>query len=128
MPDWTILLLASFIGFGNYYAFDLPASLHQPLQSYLQLPDYEYYFSLFYSLYSIPNMFLPFFSGYISSKIGSSNFLILLSSLITTGQFFFSIGTHTKNIYIMLFGRLVFGLGGETLYVLVIDDSFSKAK
>ncbi|KAJ3271660.1 hypothetical protein HDV01_006439 [Terramyces sp. JEL0728] len=118
MPDWTILLLASFIGFGNYYAFDLPASLHQPLQSYLNLKDYEYYFSLFYSLYSIPNMFLPFFSGYISNKIGSSNFLILLSSLITTGQFFFAIGTQMKNIYIMLFGRLIFGLGGETLYVL----------
>lgn len=43
--------------------------------------------------------------------------LLLFTSILTVGQFIYAIG-GTKNVYwVMLAGRVVFGLGGECMSV-----------
>ena len=117
---WFVLLLGSLLLFGNYFAYDLPASLLKPLQTYLDSSDaiFNYYFGLFYSLYSLPNIVLPFYGGWLADKFGSAQLMIYLSLIVCSGQIVFSAGVQTKSYYLMLAGRLLFGIGSESLSVV----------
>jgi hypothetical protein len=70
---WSILILSSFLLFGDYYAYDVPFALKEQLrQEYSQQYDsnqFEYLFNLTYTCYQVPNIFLPFINGYISDKV-----------------------------------------------------------
>lgn len=79
--------------------------------------DFELKFGLLYTLYSAPNVLLPFFGGYLVDRIGVRFCLLLFSSLIAIGQLIFSFGVSIKNWPIIFLGRVVFGLGGESFTV-----------
>jgi MFS family permease len=77
--------------------------------------DYEFNFGLLYTLYSAPNVILPFFGGYLVDRIGVRTCLLIFCTLITVGQLLFSFGISIHSWPVMFIGRLVFGLGGESL-------------
>jgi MFS family permease len=79
--------------------------------------NYAIKFNLLYSLYSIPNIILPFFGGTIVDKIGAPYSALLFASLTLIGQIIFAIGAQTKNWNLMLFGRTFYGFGGESITV-----------
>lgn len=116
---WMILALACMVMFGNFFAYDLPASLNNPLQKYLGSEDesYQYQLNLFYSLYSLPNVILPFFGGWLVDVFGTRRLMVILSSLVCIGQLLFSVGVSLKAFWIMHLGRILFGVGGESLGV-----------
>ncbi|KAJ3110386.1 hypothetical protein HDU96_006652 [Phlyctochytrium bullatum] len=116
---WAVLAMACLIMFGNYYAYDLPAALNKPLQDFLNEEDdaYQYQLNLFYSLYSLPNIVLPFLGGFLLDVFGTRRLMTILSALVCLGQIFFSIGVSTKSYFIMHLGRVMFGVGGESLSV-----------
>ncbi|KAI9359596.1 major facilitator superfamily domain-containing protein [Zopfochytrium polystomum] len=116
---WAVLALACMVMFGNFYAYDLPASLNKPLQSFLGTNDqaYQYQLNLFYSLYSLPNVILPFFGGWLVDAFGTRRLMTILSSLVCLGQFLFAVGVQTKVYWVMHLGRIIFGVGGESLSV-----------
>jgi MFS family permease len=115
---WKVLLLCSSILFGTFYSYDIPAALNVPLEKYLDTPNYQYYLQLFYSFYSIPNVILPFFGGYLIDSFGDRLLLLVLSTLVALGHALFALGIHLKWYSFMLFGRLLFGVGGESLAVV----------
>jgi nitrate/nitrite transporter NarK len=115
---WIVLLICSCILFGTYYAYDIPAALNVPLEKYLATPNYQYYLQLFYSLYSIPNIILPFFGGLLIDKFGERRLLLFLSLCVTIGHLLFAFGVQFKWYMSMLIGRFIFGIGGESLAVL----------
>lgn len=45
--------------------------------------------------------------------------MTILSALVCLGQFLFSLGTSTKRYWLMHLGRVIFGIGGESLSVAV---------
>jgi len=103
---------------GNYYCYDIPAALHTQMNEYFGKPDdFETLFSLLYTVYSVPNIILPFFGGYFTDKFGSRVCLLVFCSFITIGQFIFALGLSMKSWPIMLLGRVVFGFGGESMGV-----------
>ncbi|KAI8812456.1 major facilitator superfamily domain-containing protein [Cladochytrium replicatum] len=116
---WIVLVLSSALLFGNYYAFDLPAALNTLLQSHLGQNDADFQrtLNLLYSLYSLPNIPLPFVCGYLMDKLGTRRMLSGLSTLVVGGQFLFSLGVGTKAVWLMYIGRIIFGIGGESLSV-----------
>ncbi|ORY30523.1 MFS general substrate transporter [Rhizoclosmatium globosum] len=116
---WFILVLASVVMFGNFYAYDLPAALNKPLQAYLGADDetYQYQLNLLYSLYSLPNIILPFFGGYLVDRFGTRRLMTFLSFLVCLGQLLFTFGVVYRHYVLMQFGRIVFGFGGESLQV-----------
>lgn len=73
--------------------------------------------SLLYTLYSIPNIFLPFFGGVLVDRFGARAMLLAFSAAILMGQLVFATGCSLSNFEMMLFGRVVFGIGGESLGV-----------
>ncbi|KAJ3410766.1 hypothetical protein HDV05_003268 [Chytridiales sp. JEL 0842] len=116
---WSVLAMACLLMFGNYYAYDIPAALNRPLQKYLDAPDdtYQYHLNLFYSLYSFPNIILPFFGGWMVDRFGTRRVMTVLSIFVCVGQLCFSLGISLKTYWIMHFGRVLFGIGGESLQV-----------
>ena len=54
---WVILVLGCLMLIGSYYCFDIPAALKTQIDDYMGDPsDYEFKFSLLYTLYAAPNV------------------------------------------------------------------------
>lgn len=69
-------------------------------------------FNLLYSLYAFPNVVVPLLGGILIDTKGPRLALLLTAGLCVVGQLIFSVG-GLKNIwFVMLAGRVVFGLGG----------------
>lgn len=117
---WLILILSCFIMFGNFYAFDNPSALNRQLRTWMgdsSEVEFEFHLNLLYTIYSAPNIILPFIVGRALDRYGSRSFLIGLSLLMCLGQGIFSAGVSSRTWFWMLLGRLIFGLGGESLAV-----------
>ena len=62
-------------------------------------------------------MVLPFFGGVMLDKLGIRVGLILFTVVLTAGQFVFMMGGYRDKFWLMLVGRVIFGLGGESMSV-----------
>ncbi|KAF9126772.1 hypothetical protein BGX30_015091 [Mortierella sp. GBA39] len=116
---WQVLLLACLLLFGNYYCYDIPAALNVQLGEWLgdDYATHQYHINLLYSVYSLPNIVLPLFGGYLIDRFSASRVLILFSLCVCAGQGLFAIGVSAKSIWTMVLGRFIFGIGGECLEV-----------
>lgn len=115
--------------FGNYYCYDIPAALNVPLRDWLgsDYNTFQWQLNLLYTVYSLPNVFLPLLGGYLVDRLGSSRMIIIFSTTIMLGATLFSFGISTRSFWLMLVGRVMFGLGGESLEVAsatVVTDWF----
>jgi len=72
---------------------------------------------LLYSVYSYPNTVLPIFGGIFLDAIGLRLGIMIFTAILTLGQAIFATGGYYKSLGIMLAGRVVFGLGGESMSV-----------
>ena len=116
---WLILILCCISTFGDYYCFDNVGAVHDHLESQFHFlgENFEYYYNLLYSIYSIVNIFIPFLGGTLIKKYGNKNMFIAFGIVIVLGQFIVYFGCKNNSIYLMLLGRVIFGLGGENLNV-----------
>jgi len=132
---WFGLASICFFMTAEYYSIDIPAALHQDLKDYLLVAaggndknkdetddsssnsSFEMKFNLLYTVYSIPNVALPLLGGYFVDKWGPTFCMIGYSLCLCLGQALFAIGLDQKSWAIMLLGRMVFGLGGESICV-----------
>ncbi|KAM3575962.1 hypothetical protein VYU27_002147 [Nannochloropsis oceanica] len=121
-----VLLMASCLTIGSYYVYDTPSSLYAQIQEHFlfynkdataQASTFELYFNLLYSVYSIPNILLPFLGGHLVDTVGMRACIVVFSLLVLTGQVITALGVTIQSMTIMLVGRLIFGLGGECLVV-----------
>lgn len=72
---------------------------------------------MLYSVYSYPNTVLPIFGGIFLDAIGLRLGIMIFTAILTLGQAIFATGGYYKSLGIMLAGRVVFGLGGESMSV-----------
>jgi len=66
----------------------------------------------------MPNTILPFFSGIILSKIGIHKGLLAYALVVTIGQYICTLGGYWDSFNVLVLGRIIYGLGGETLQVV----------
>ncbi len=111
---WLVLFFISMAMFGNYYIYDSISPLADLLKSQLGFSDGN--IGLLNAIYSIPNIFMVLIGGYIIDKIGTKKASILFSSLCMIGAI---ITASQGNLTMMAAGRLIFGLGAESLIVAV---------
>ena len=116
---WLILILCCISTFGDYYCFDSVGAVHDHLQSqfFFLGENFEYYYNLLYSVYSIVNIFIPFIGGTLIKIFGYKIMFLAFGIIIVFGQFVVYLGCKYDSIYTMLIGRIIFGLGGENLNV-----------
>lgn len=118
---WLVLILSAVVTLGSYYCYDNPSALHDQLAAFYAstayAPHFEIYFNLLYTVYSIPNCALPLLGGLLSDRFGNRLMLVVFSALICAGQLVCLLGIWNQSMLLMLLGRVIFGLGGESLSV-----------
>jgi MFS family permease len=113
---WCILAVTCFLTFGSYACYDTPGALIVDIQNDLHVDAFQ--FNLLYSVYSWPNTVLVFFGGMVVDKLGTRVSGLIFASLVLTGQCIYALGATIGSFDLMIFGRFVFGLGGESLAVV----------
>ena len=113
-----MLILMSGLYIGPYFCYDFPGSLELEIEQSFGVKQIEY--QTLYSMASIPNIVLPFFAGIVFDKIGSHNGLVLCSFVLTAGQGLCVIGGYRLNFTILQCGRVLFGIGNESLNVAAL--------
>lgn len=113
---WYALTLMSLFICGGYWAYDNPAELQSQIMKDFGVSVTTYSYT--YSVYSLPNIIIPLFGGFIVEKIGKGKSLIATAFLVTVGQVLCSIAGFSKSFALLIFGRALYGIGGETMYVI----------
>jgi len=111
---WTVLVLISLAMFGNYYIYDSISPLADVLKSQLSFSDAD--IGWLNAIYSIPNVFMVLIGGIIIDRIGIRRSTAIFAVLCLIGA---AITASSGVLEIMAAGRLVFGLGAESLIVAV---------
>ena len=111
---WFVLVLISLAMFGNYYVYDSISPLADVLKAQLNFSDSD--LGLLNGIYSIPNIFMVLIGGFVIDRIGTRKSTILFGALCFVGAVITAI---SGSLVVMAAGRLVFGLGAESLIVAV---------
>ncbi|KAG8332077.1 Major facilitator super domain-containing protein 1 [Homalodisca vitripennis] len=75
-------------------------------------------FTLLYAVYAWPNVLLCFIGGFLIDRVFGIQFgTILYAFIVVIGQLIFAAGAYSDSFGLMLVGRFVFGIGGESLAV-----------
>jgi MFS family permease len=111
---WIVLIFISLAMFGNYYIYDCISPLADVLKSQLHFTDKN--IGLLQGIYSIPNIFMVLIGGIIIDKIGTKKAALIFAFLVFLGALFTTI---RGNILFMATGRLIFGLGAESMIVAI---------
>jgi len=108
----TILLLASFMLFGSYFAYDSVAAIAPSLIEALHADRAA--IGTMYSAYSFAAIAAVLLGGVLIDKIGTRRASLLFSAVLTVGACLVAFAPSIGWIYA---GRLLFGMGSEPLVV-----------
>lgn len=111
---WTVLLFVSLAMFGNYYIYDCISPLADLLSKQLHFTDSN--IGLLQAIYSFPNIIMVLIGGLLIDKIGTRISVVLFTLLIFIGAV---VTAMSSNLYFMAGGRLIFGLGAESMIVAI---------
>src|SRR5262252_5968706 len=111
---WLVLFFVSLTMFGNYYVYDCIAPIADLLTKQLGFSDSN--IGLLQAIYSAPNVIMVLIGGYIVDRIGTRKAIFIFGALCFIG----SVVTCLSGVLAaMAAGRLIFGLGAESLIVAV---------
>jgi MFS family permease len=111
---WIVLISISLTMFGNYYVYDCIAPIADLLAKQLGFSDSN--IGLLQAIYSIPNVVMVLIGGYVVDRIGTRKAILIFGTLC----FFGAVVTSLSGaLTVMASGRLIFGLGSESLIVAV---------
>jgi MFS family permease len=111
---WLVLIFISLAMLGNYYIYDCISPLAGVLKAQLKFTDSN--LGLLQGIYSFPNIIMVLIGGIIIDKIGTRKSTLIFSILILIGAF---VTTVHGDVVMMATGRLIFGLGAESLIVAI---------
>src|SRR5713101_1675295 len=111
---WLVLIFVSLAMFGSYYVYDALSPLADVLKQQLGFSDLDIGF--LQAIYSFPNIFTVVVGGFIIDRIGLRKALMIFAVLSFVGP---AITAATGHLTIMAAGRLIFGMGAESLNVAV---------
>ena len=100
--------------FGNYYVYDSISPLADLLAKHLNFSDSD--IGWLNAIYSLPNIFMVLIGGIIIDRLGTRKSSFIFSLLCLIGAVITAI---SPDLTIMATGRLIFGLGAESLIVAV---------
>jgi len=111
---WSVLVFVSLAMFGNYYVYDSISPLADLLARQLGFSDAN--IGTLNAIYSLPNIFMVLIGGIIIDRIGTRKSTLLFSILCLIGAVLTALSSQFG---LMATGRLIFGLGAESLIVAI---------
>lgn len=112
---WAVLLAMSLAVYGSYYAFDCIGPLAPLLSRQLHFSDSN--IGLLQAIFSFPNIVMVLIGGIIIDRIGAKKAVFLFGSTTFVGLVITSLTPH---LAVMACGRLVVGVGAESLAIATI--------
>jgi MFS family permease len=109
---FAVLLCASLMAFGSYFAYDSVGAIETTLIKVFNADRSS--IGAMYSVYSIAAVFAVLFGGYLIDRIGTRRASLLFSALVVAGA---AIVATAPNLPVLYLGRIVFGMGSETMIV-----------
>jgi MFS family permease len=97
---------------GNYYGYDSIAPVAEQLSHELHFTDTQ--IGSLNAIYSLPNIFLVVIGGVLVDRFTARRMVLLTTALCLVGAVVTAIG---GDFAVMVTGRLLFGIGSETLAV-----------
>jgi len=111
---WSVLVFVSLAMFGNYYIYDSISPLADLLKTQLGFADAD--IGTLNGIYSLPNILMVLIGGIIIDRIGTKRSTLLFAAICVLGSLITAWG---GGLFVMAAGRLVFGLGAESMIVAV---------
>ncbi|MGA2569426.1 MAG: MFS transporter [Terracidiphilus sp.] len=111
---WAVLVFVSLCMFGNYYVYDCVEPIADLLARQLHFTDAN--IGLLQAIYSFPNMIMVLIGGYIVDRLGARKSILLFGSTCLVGA---GITVLAGWLPSMAAGRLIFGIGAESLIVAI---------
>src|ERR1035437_6059820 len=111
---WLVLIFISLAMFGNYYIYDSISPLADLLAKQLKFSDSD--IGLLQAIYSFPNIIMVLVGGLIIDKIGTRKSVLIFTTLIALGSI---VTAFNHTLALMATGRLIFGLGAESMIVAI---------
>jgi MFS family permease len=111
---WAVLVVISLAMFGNYYVYDCISPMADVLKAQLGYSDAN--IGLLQAIYSVPNILMVLIGGLIVDRIGTRKATLAFGVLCLAGA---AVTAMSGSLVTMAAGRLIFGLGAESLIVAV---------
>jgi MFS family permease len=111
---WAVLVFVSLAMFGNYYVYDCIEPITDLLSKQLGFSNSN--IGLLQAIYSFPNILMVLVGGYLVDRIGARKAIFLFGSTCLLGAAVTALSGH---LALMASGRLIFGVGAESLIVAV---------
>ncbi len=111
---WAMLIFVSLAMFGNYYVYDCIAPIADLLSKQLGFSDSN--IGLLQAIYSFPNLIMVLIGGYLVDRIGARKAIFLFGTTCLIGA---TVTVLSGHLALMATGRLIFGIGAESLIVAV---------
>lgn len=112
---WWILVFTSVVLFGNYYVYDSIAPVADLLQRQLGFSATQ--IGTLNAIYSAPNIIMVLVGGILVDRFGAARVTFWTALLCLIGSVLTALGSHFA---LMAVGRLIFGLGAETMIVATL--------
>jgi MFS family permease len=100
---------------GNYYAYDSIGPVAEQLSRELHFSDTQ--IGTLNAIYSLPNIFLVVIGGVLVDRFSARFMAVATTALCLAGAVLTALGAHFP---VMATGRLLFGIGSETLAVAIL--------
>jgi len=107
-------VFVSLLMFGNYYVYDAVGPLADTLQQQLGFSDTQ--IGALNAIYSLPNIVLVLIGGLIVDRFGAARVTLWTTGLCMVGAV---LTASRGDFMVMAIGRLLFGMGSETMLVAV---------
>jgi MFS family permease len=112
---WLMLALAAMTIMGSYYTYDSIAPVAGMLRDQRGFSQSQ--IGLLNAVFNLPNIALALVGGILIDRIGAAKAILIAAVICTIGAVLTAIGDPYE---LMLLGRLLFGLGNETLYIALL--------
>jgi MFS family permease len=112
---WLMLGLAALTIMGSYYTYDSIAPVAGMLRDQRGFTQSQ--IGLLNAVFNLPNIALALIGGILIDRIGAAKAILIAAFICTIGAVLTAIGDP---YILMLLGRLLFGLGNETLYIALL--------
>ena len=99
---------------GNYYVYDSIGPVADLLSSQLSFSDTQ--IGTLNAIYSLPNIFLVLVGGVLCDRFSARSVAVVTAAICLLGAILTALGSHFP---VMAAGRLLFGLGAESMIVAI---------
>lgn len=119
MEHKSLLVLCGVLAqFFIFFCYDIPAALNDNID-FGDNENKQAKITLLYSAYAAPNIIAPICLNYfLPNYFSKIQLIIFMVVMAFTGQTFFTIGIFNMSTYVMLFDRLILGIGSESFAVV----------